>query len=90
MRHIIAASARFEAEIPPISVDSITLVWPRPPVSRPTSRSASRSRRVAMPALPKSVPSSTKNGIASRDAFSAGDMNRWTAMASGTGEKNRK
>lgn len=59
-------------------------------MSRPTIRSASFSRRPAIPVVPSSVPSSTKKGMASREVFCVGEMMRCTAMGSGTVEKKTK
>ena len=85
MRVSMALSASAEALTPPSSVDSMMLVSAKPPVSLPTSRSATFSSRLATPVWSISVPSRIKNGMASSDMFCDAPIRRCTATWFGTG-----
>lgn len=60
----MAASAAADPEQPPISTDSSTFTWARPPDRWPTSASAKSISRADSPAWFMIAPAVTKKGMA--------------------------
>ena len=78
-------SATVEPEMPEKMYSAATTAMPSPPRTQPTSATASRTRRCAMPPVSMSAPARMKSGSESRTKESTWCRMVCTVTASGTG-----
>src|SRR5882724_2371667 len=89
MAPIEDTSAPAEPVTPPKNIEATQTIWARLPGSQPTSTSAIRTRRRAMPPRAISVPAKTKKMTASSGKVLIAVSMRWTIVALSTPGSSR-